>query len=177
MAITIRHANPSHILATTRTFFITSSIAQKRNMLQSDRSAHLFIQVLYNYRGQNKFLLHEFVAMPDHLHALLTVDSSMTIERTVQLIKGGFAFRAGKELGFRAPVWQRGFSENRVQDADAFQNFARYIHENPVRRHLASSAAEFPYSSALPGFELDAPPLGLKPTLLALHNGMAKAMP
>jgi hypothetical protein len=31
----------------------------------------------------------------------------MTIEKAVQFIKGGFAFRAGKELGFRAPVCKR----------------------------------------------------------------------
>jgi hypothetical protein len=37
--------------------------------------------------------------------------------QSIQFIKGGFAFRAGKELGFRAPVWQRGFSEVRIYDS------------------------------------------------------------
>jgi REP element-mobilizing transposase RayT len=49
--------------------------------------------------------------MPDHFHVLITVTAEMTAEQAVQLIKGGFAFRAGRELGFRAPVWQKGFSE------------------------------------------------------------------
>jgi REP element-mobilizing transposase RayT len=41
--------------------------------------------------------------MPDHIHVLITVGAEMTVEKAVKLIKGGFAFRAGRELGFRAP--------------------------------------------------------------------------
>jgi putative transposase len=127
MSIPSRHADPSHVVGDSRTFFITSSIAEKRNLLQSSRSAGLFIQILYHYRDQRKYRLHEFVVMPDHFHVLLTVDSEMTVERAVQFIKGGFAFRAGRELGLRAPVWQRGFSEVRVHDLDRFQKVVNYI--------------------------------------------------
>ena len=121
------------------------------------------MRVLYEYRAQRKFRLHEFVVMPDHFHALLTVECDLTIERAAQFIKGGFAFRAGRELGFRAPVWQKGFSEVRIADSDAFLRTAEYIRNNPVARHLEVTAARYPYSSAHPGFELDAPPWGLKP--------------
>ena len=163
MSIPKRHADPTHVIADARTFFVTSSIAEKRNLLQSDRSAGLFVKVLYGYRSQKKFLLHEFVVMPDHFHVLLTVQSSLTIERAVQFIKGGFAFRAGQELGFRAPVWQKGFSEVRVLDEAAYTGFQEYIGNNPLAKHLVTEAAQFPYSSAHPGFELDAAPQRLKP--------------
>jgi putative transposase len=101
----------------------------------------------------------------------------MSIERAVQYIKGGFAFRAGRELGFRAPVWQKGFSEMRVLDAKAYLGIAEYIRNNPVRRGLVLEAAAFPHSSAHVGFELDAAPQGLKPVGFGIANGMAKAMP
>jgi putative transposase len=104
MSIPIRHADPTNIVAHERAFFVTSSIAGKRNLLQSDRSARLFIDVLYHYRAQRKYLLHAFVVMPDHFHILISVDSALSIERAVQFVKGGFAFRASKEFGFRAPV-------------------------------------------------------------------------
>ncbi len=111
MAIPNRNANPENVVAAARTFLTTSSTAGRRRLLQSDHSARLFIRVLYNYRAQGKFRLHEFVVMPDHFHVLLTIDTGMTIERAVQLIKGGFSFRAGRELGMRSPVWQKGFSD------------------------------------------------------------------
>jgi REP-associated tyrosine transposase len=166
MAIPARHADPARIAAGARTFFVTSSICGKRNLLQSDRSAELFVRVLFDYRAQGKFRLHEFVVMPDHFHALLTVGVGLTIEKAVQFIKGGFAFRAGRELGFRAPVWQKGFSEVRILDGDAYVRTAGYIRDNPVARHLVTEATQYPFSSAHRGFELDPAPQGLKPCFL-----------
>jgi putative transposase len=163
MAIPNRYSHPPHVIAGARTFFVTSSIAEKRNLLQSDRSAGLLLRVLYDYRAQQRYRLHEFVVMPDHFHLLITVGSEISIEKAVQFIKGGFAFRAGKDLAFSAPVWQRGFSEVRVPDCETFKRFSEYIWSNPVQRHLVLEAAEFPHSSAHPGFELDPPPQGLKP--------------
>ena len=178
MAIPIRHSGGSRVVAGARTFFVTSSIAEKRNLLQSDRSAGLFIRVLYDYRAQEKYRLHEFVVMPDHFHVLLTVGSEMTIEKAVQFIKGGFAFRAGRELGFRVPVWQKGFSEVRVYDGEGFARVREYIWNNPVRRGLAFEPSEFAHSSAHPGFELDGAPQGLKPgAFFPAISGTAKAVP
>lgn len=162
MSIPVRNADPANILASERTFFVTSTIAQKRKLLQSNRAARLFIDVLYNYRTQQKYLLHAFVVMPDHFHALITV-RSISIERAVQLIKGGFAFHAGKEFGFQSPVWERGFSEVRIHESDHFERVRHYIHDNPVRRNLVKEPSQYPYSSACIEFEMDHPPQGLKP--------------
>jgi putative transposase len=173
MAIPIRHSNSENVTAGARTFFVTSSIADKRNLLQSDRAAGLFIRTLYEYRAQGKFRLHEFVVMPDHFHVLITVEAGMTVERAVQFIKGGFAFRAGNGLAMRAPVWQKGFSDARVLTGEAFAGMRQYVHNNPVKRGLVSEPSQFPHSSAHYGFELDPVPPGLKPVSFpdALRHG------
>lgn len=162
MSIPLRRASPAKIAAAFRTFFVSSSVTGKQNLLQSDRAAKLFINVLYQYRSQKRFLLHEFVVMPDHFHVLITIGPEVSVERAVQYIKGGFAFRAGREFAFRSPVWQRGFSEVRIYDREAFEQVQSYITENPVKRRLVQKAEDFPYSSAYPGFDLDEPPQGLK---------------
>jgi putative transposase len=172
MSIPLRRANSAYVTAGARTFFITPSAGNKRNVLQSDRAAGLFLRVVYDYRAQRKFRPHEFVVMPDHFHLLLTVESTMTIERAVQFIKGGFAFRAGKELAMRSPVWQKGFSEVRITDWDAFLRVRTYIHTNPVARHLVADPADYPHSSAYPGFELDPVLYGLKASFSADSGGM-----
>jgi putative transposase len=177
MAIPLRHSDPAAIAAGLRTFFVTSSIAEKRNLLQSHRSAKLFIAVLYHYRDQQKYLLHDFVVMPDHFHILITVEGEMTIERAVQFIKGGFAFRAGKELGFSAPVWQRGFSEVRIYDSQAIERVKEYIALNPVKRGMAANPAEYLYSSAHGGSELDEVPQGLKPKISLRLVGTPEGVP
>jgi putative transposase len=176
MSIPSRNSDRLHVIASERTFFVTSSIWGKRQLLQSTRAAQLLIDVLFHYRKQRMYLLHEFVIMPDHFHLLITVSAEITVEKAVQLIKGGFAFRAGRELGFRAPVWQKGFSEIRVNERKVFLGMREYIHANPVKRFLVTAAADYPYSSAHAGFELDLPPQRLKAPPGSAF-GIAKAMP
>ena len=155
MAIPARNSSPLRIVSAARTFHVTSSTFEKRFLLQSDRTAQLFMRVLQEYRSQGKYRLHEFVVMPNHFHVLLTVHAETSIERSVQFIKGGFAFRAGKELGLKPPVWQRGFSEARVHDARTAAEISTYIRNNPVAAKMVNVASEHPYSSAHPGCILD----------------------
>jgi putative transposase len=135
------------------------------------------IEVCYHYRKERNYMLHEFVIMPDHFHVLITAGAEMTVEKAVQLIKGGFAFRSGRELGFRAPVWQKGFSEVRVNDREGFLRVREYIRANPVKRFLVTADADYPYSSAHSGFDLDPPPQRLKALVESPVFGIAKAMP
>jgi putative transposase len=144
------------------TYFITACSFQKQQLLQSDRMARLFLDVVLNYRSQEKYLLHEFVLMPDHFHLLITPLS--TLERALQLIKGGFSFRAKKELSFQGEIWEKSFYDRRVRDWEEYAAFRLYIHKNPVQRGLVSITEEYSYSSARPGLALDAVPHRLKPS-------------
>ncbi|HXZ39471.1 MAG TPA: transposase [Terriglobales bacterium] len=89
------------------TYFITASTFQKMSLFQSERMAQLFVEVLLDYRAHKKYLLHEFVLMPNHFHLLIT--PTLTLERALQLIKGGFSYRARKELGFGGEIWETSF--------------------------------------------------------------------
>jgi putative transposase len=94
-------------------YFITASTFQKKQILQATRMADLLLQTLRHYQEEGKFLLHEYVIMPDHFHLLITPFE--TLERSLQLIKGGFSFRAKKELGFGGEVWQNSYYDRRVR--------------------------------------------------------------
>ena len=156
-------ANPYRGQTGRGTYFITADCFEKKRMLQSDRSALLLIDVLYHYRGQRKYLLHEFVVMPNHFHLLITPGGDATLERAMQLIKGGFSFRAGRELGMSGEIWQTSFHDRRVRDMEEYVRFRDYIHQNPVGAHLAARAEDWPHSSASGKFELDDVPQRLKP--------------
>src|SRR5579863_1867913 len=147
MAIPNRNSSASHVIAGTRTFFVTSKTCGT-GLLQSERMAALLIDVLRSYSAAGKFNVHDFVVMPDHFHVLLTVDESSTIEKAVQFIKGGFSFRVKKELGYLGEVWQRGFSEVRVMDRESFLRHRAYIDENPVKARLVDAPEAFPFGSA-----------------------------
>ena len=116
---------------------------------QSDRMAGLFVNVFLHYRAKGRYLLHEFVVMPDHFHLLITPRESL--ERAMQFIKGGFSFRARKALGFLHEIWQPSFYDRRVRSAGEYFAFRKYIRQNAVRRGLAVSPEDYRYSSAWAG--------------------------
>ena len=157
-----------------QTYMVTSETWGRRDLFKRDPWARLLIDTLYHYRS-SAYLLHEFVLMPDHFHVLITPIGSL--ERAVQYIKGGFSYRAKKELGSNMEVWQKGFSDHRIRDAEDYERHARYIHLNPVRKRLCEKPEQYPYSSAHPGFELDPIPQGLKPSSFCDVNGAAEAAP
>ena len=109
--------------------------------------ANLFIDVLRQNMRDKHFTVHEFVVMLDHVHVLLTVPANSTVEKSVQRIKGGFSFRAGRELGFKGEVWQVGFSDVRILDDASFAQHKSYIENNPVKRGLVSVPEMYPFGS------------------------------
>jgi putative transposase len=157
-----------------QTYMVTSSTWGRRALFQKERWARLLIDTLYHYRG-SAYLLHEFVIMPDHIHVLLTPTTSL--EKAVQFIKGGFSYRAKKELGSNMEVWQRGFSDHRIRDASDYRVHQVYVQQNPVRKHLSERAEDYPYGSAGSEFELDLVPQGLKPVWEEESFGAPEAAP
>jgi putative transposase len=142
-----------------RIFFVTTVTAQRHPIFRRETTASLLVETLGHYRDERKFLLHEFVIMPDHVHALLTPAPEVSLERAMQFIKGGFSYR----LKSRPPVWQASFTNHRVRDFADYEHRRQYIRMNPVRARLAKSAEQYPYSSAASGMRLDAVPQALKP--------------
>ena len=83
----------------------------------------------------------------------------------MQLIKGGFSYRAKKELGLILEIWQPGYYDWRVRDSVEYVAFRDYVRQNPERKRLAGTAQEFCFSLAGPGFQLDKAPQGVKAPL------------
>ncbi len=127
-----------------RTYFLTAVAAQRRRLFQTDANANLLLQLFRDDRAKDRYHLHAFILMPDHLHLILTPGPNISIEKAVQFIKGGFSFR----LKSKMPVWEDSFKKLRMTDRATFESHQRYIHENPVRAHLCEHAEDFPFSSA-----------------------------
>jgi putative transposase len=144
-----------------RTFFVTTVTCQRTPIFRAEGRARLLIEVLLDYRDQEKYLLHEFVVMPDHLHILLTPIRSISVERAVQFIKGGYSYRLRKEE--KILVWQQSFTDHRIRDAEDYERHCGYVRLNPVRAGLVRDAGMYPFSSAGLAIRLDEMPQGLKP--------------
>jgi putative transposase len=143
-----RPSDPNNATGIPRTFFVTTRTAAGKSLFQTERMTDLFVEVLRASMRSKRTNIHDFVVMPNHIHILMTLPGEVSVEKAMQLIKGGFSFRANKELGFRGEVWQRGFSDVRIVDDESFEKHRAYIDNNPVKAGLANSPEEYRGGSA-----------------------------
>jgi putative transposase len=147
----------------TRTFFVSTATWERRSLLQSHPLCDLLLDVIRANRARQRFQMHEFVFMRDHVHLILTPAPLESLEKAMQLFKGGFSYRAKKEMNFNGEIWQKGYNEHRIADADDYAKHVQYIWMNPVEAHLAERPEEYPYSSARLKEDVDAAPLQSQP--------------
>jgi putative transposase len=156
-----------------QTYFVSSQTANRKPFFRHERWASLLLDVLQKYRTD--YLLHAYVVMPDHFHLLLTPQDSL--EKSIQLIKGGFSYRAKRDLDWKEEIWQPGFSDHRIRDQQNWQKHLDYIRRNPVKAGLSIDPDEYPYGSHTGQPLLDPIPQWLKPQDFTDADGRAEARP
>ncbi|WP_263416313.1 REP-associated tyrosine transposase [Terriglobus albidus] len=144
------HVAPQEV----RTFHVTFVTAERRRIFQAESNIHLFLDVLQEQRDLRRLNLHAFVIMPNHVHLLITPAKDIALEKAIQYIKGNVSHR----LPDRGAVWQRGYNETRIRDAEQFAMVKRYIELNPVRARFVEDAAGFLWSSANSSYPIDPMP-------------------
>ena len=149
---------PTRELFRTNTFayFVSTQTANRLPLFRHDRWARLMISTINHYSCSG-YNLHAFVILPDHLHLLITPTES--VEKSVQLIKGGFSFRAKRELEWNGEIWQTGFTDHRVRDEEDWERHLEYIRTNPIEARLVEDIAQYEFLG-FPNIEF---PRGLKP--------------
>ncbi len=121
-----------------------------------------------NYlRGNRSLLVHAYVIMPTHLHAIVTATNddlsevmrdfkrftARSIEKQAEedgtrLLTWLFK-NSGRDARAKSKVWQDEFHPEVVYTRDFFAQKADYMHANPVRKGLGRDPGHYYYSSAV----------------------------
>ncbi len=149
-------------------YFVSTQTAGRKPFFRHDRWARLMMATISHYQASG-YQLHAFVIMPDHLHLLITPVES--VEKSVQLIKGGFSFRAKRELEWSGEIWQPGFTDHRIRDEEDWSRHLEYIRSNPIEARLADDIALYEFMG-FPNIEF---PRGLKPASPSEQDVRAEA--
>jgi REP-associated tyrosine transposase len=136
-------------------YFATTDTWQKHPLFINTALANIVVEQIVSCRDRGFYKLHAFVLMPDHLHVLLTPTETTTIEKAMQMIKGGSAHRMGLEKPQKYPVWHTGFHDRWMRNAEEYQGSKRYIEQNPVAAKLVERPEDYAYSSASGKYVLD----------------------
>ncbi|MFL9610405.1 REP-associated tyrosine transposase [Methylobacillus sp. Pita2] len=137
-------------------YFFTVNLLQRQKNDLLTQHIDLLRQVVLSVKQRHPFIIHGWVVLPDHLHALIELpanDADYAVRW--RLIKSGFSKSIPKqeyrsvvrlERGERG-IWQRRYWEHCIRDEADFQAHMDYIHINPVKHGLVASVKDWPYST------------------------------
>jgi putative transposase len=140
-------------------YFVSTQTQGRKPFFRHERWAAFMLSTLNHYDGTG-YRLHAYVVMPDHLHLLISPFD--TVDKAVQLIKGGFSFRARRELEWVGEIWQPGFTDHRIRDEEDWLRHVEYIRLNPIDAKLVADSVHYEFM----GFPQREFPQGLKPISL-----------
>ncbi len=148
-------ARPKHRTQAGATYFVTTDTWQRRAVYHNPTAAQIVEEKLFSYRDKGFYLVHRYVVMPEHVHVILTPSETRTLEKAMQLIKGGTSHEIGGQLHARFPVWHAGFTEHQIRDRADYDAHVRYIDTNPAKARLAGTPEEYPFCSLSGKYRLD----------------------
>lgn len=80
---------------------------------------------------QSRYELHAWCVMPNHVHAMIHVQSGDEVPRIVHSWKSFTAHQIG-----RGPIWQREYFDRVIRSPAEFSRTAGYIRANPAKAGL-----------------------------------------
>jgi REP element-mobilizing transposase RayT len=101
--------------------------------------------VLDGDRKFNRYELHAFVVMANHVHMLVT--PRVVATKWLGPLKGFTAHEANGMLGRQGKFWQDESYDHLVKSDSDFGKILGYIEQNPVTAGLVSAPEEFRWSS------------------------------
>jgi len=135
--------------------FITFSCYQRQALLGTTGRRNMFVSILEQVRRRYRFVVAGYVIMPEHVHLLIGEPERSTVATVLQVLKQRTATRLLPRVS-RGPaslwseephLWQKRYYDFNVWSTGKRIEKLKYMHRNPVRRGLVTSAEMWAWSS------------------------------
>lgn len=88
-------------------------------------------------------VIHCFVIMPNHVHAILEIDKNLVSDEEIKIkslseLIGAYKTTSSKHIhqkGLLSFAWQRSFHDHIIRNAISYERIFNYIQANPLRWH------------------------------------------
>ena len=125
--------------------FITFSCHNREPLLGTPEGRDLFEITFERVRQWYGFYVRGYVAMPEHVHLLISEPERAKLSTALQMLKQNVARELRLPEG--NPFWQERYYDFNVWSEAKRIEKLRYIHRNPVRRGLVEKPEDWKWSS------------------------------
>ena len=145
--------NYTRIFADGHPYFITIATEKRRPILIENIT--LLRQAFTHSKQYFDYNLDAICILPDHLHMIVNPNDATDYPKIITSIKTYFSknlhqrYKTSdskskkRELG----IWQRRYYEHTIRDEKELEKYRNYVHYNPVKHKLVSSAKDWEFSS------------------------------
>ena len=124
--------------------FVTFSCYRRLALLNSDHAKLTFERTLEEVRRWYGLYIFGYVAMPEHVHLLVSEPRTDKLSSALQMLKQLVSRHLQQN---DHPFWQPRYYDFNVFTHKKWREKLRYLHRNPVTRGLVAAPEDWPWSS------------------------------
>jgi putative DNA methylase len=103
------------------------------------------VQNALRYFNGERYDLHAWTIMPNHVHVLFTVTAGQTVSSILHSWKSFTSKQANKLLGTSGRFWQPEYFDRLITSSRQLEFTLRYILNNPVKAGLCKEFQQWPW--------------------------------
>src|SRR4030042_5939471 len=129
-------------------YFITTSTYQKKSIFTTKDHFDILIKSLWFLENKHRIELHFFIMMPDHIHLVVSLESSETLPKMMQSFKGYTSREIlNRKLADKnkSKVWQQQYYVHAIRKEEKYINIMKYCFYNPIRKELVKNPANYSF--------------------------------
>jgi putative transposase len=138
--------NPAHLFVDNSPYFITGSIYQKRNLLQSSTIKDYLLATIRQCFEEKAWLLNDWVILDNHYHLLGISKNGEDLSGIVGKVHMLSARFIRSQLQAEKPIWWNYWDYCPRDERDYFIRL-NYLFNNPVKHGYVTDLKNYPYSS------------------------------
>lgn len=119
---------------------------ERRNIFNDDEDRFRLMDTLYEKKQGNKFHLHAFCLMDNHVHLFIS-EGIEDIALVMKRITVSYVHYFNKKYNRIGHLFQDRFRSEAIEGEGYVLSLIGYIHQNPVKANIVKTASEYPWSS------------------------------
>ncbi|MDA2914527.1 transposase, partial [Acidobacteriia bacterium AH_259_A11_L15] len=128
-------------------YFLTVCCKDKKPHLARQEVRTLIVDIMRQAAQNHHVEIAAYTVLPDHLHLICSAGQNGVVA-FVRRLKGQAVAEMRRHYG-KAALWQQSFFDHKLRSEESLQEKCVYIWQNPVRRGLARTPQDYPWSGSL----------------------------
>jgi len=118
----------------------------KENIFHDEQDKLRFIEILKTKKQGERFYLHAFCLMDNHLHLMIS-EGIENLSKIMKRINVSYVFYFNQKYKRVGHLFQDRFKSENVEQEKYLLALVRYIHQNPLKAGLVKRISEYKWSS------------------------------